>query len=189
MREYARSERKCYIHGSENEVTSISVSEVLFKGNDNEIFMLFNPSKTDYDTLKPDENQWKVGILNLEPSKSDCDKPFPAQNYKDLNSFGNQVYEIDSEAVKNIESSSKTAIYNVKANPTVFKKGQNYVLVVSDTKNLILTALDTSNELGKSKELDTNKPSAREKKSNSSGKLMLSRRLYCPLMTPLGKFV
>ena len=123
VRECARSERKCYIHGSENEVTSISVSEVLFKGNDNEIFMLFNPSKTDYDTLKPDENQWKVGILNLEPSKSDCDKPFPAQNYKDLNSFGNQVYEIDSEAVKNIESSSKTALYNVKANPTVFKKG------------------------------------------------------------------
>ena len=44
--------------------------------------MIFNPSHTGENTLKPvDLTGWKLGILNLEPEDSN-DLPFPAQHYE-----------------------------------------------------------------------------------------------------------
>ena len=88
--------------------------------------MIFNPSKTSYDTLRPDESEWKIGILNLKPKANVCDNPFPAQNYKALNAFKNQIHKIDYETVKKICCSENNANYKVKANPTIFKKGNKY---------------------------------------------------------------
>ena len=51
-------------------------------GDQDELFMIFNPSHTGENTLKPvDLTGWKLGILNLEPEDSN-DLPFPAQHYE-----------------------------------------------------------------------------------------------------------
>lgn len=70
VREYARSERNVYIHGNESEKTKISVTEVLFKGGKDDLFMIFNTSKIDENELEPsDKNCWKLGILDLDPKE------------------------------------------------------------------------------------------------------------------------
>ena len=53
VREYARSERNVYIHGNESEKTKISVTEILFKGGQDDLFMIFNTSKVDEKDLEP----------------------------------------------------------------------------------------------------------------------------------------
>ena len=58
VRELGRSERPCYIHGKDAERTTISVCQVLFKGEEDDLFLLFNPGKIDEKTLEPDKNTW-----------------------------------------------------------------------------------------------------------------------------------
>ena len=64
VREYARSERRNFIENSE--VTSLSICQILFKGED-DLFLIFNPSETDKTSLLPKEkDSWRLGILNLD---------------------------------------------------------------------------------------------------------------------------
>ena len=88
--------------------------------------MIYNPSKTNYGTLRPDESKWKIGILDLKPKDKASETPFPAHNYQALNAFKNQIYKIDYDTVKKIECSKKNADYTVKPNPTIFQKGIKY---------------------------------------------------------------
>ena len=46
VRELGRSDRKTYLN-SQAERTTISICQVLFKGQDNDLFMFFNPSEID----------------------------------------------------------------------------------------------------------------------------------------------
>ena len=64
VRELGRSERKTYLN-SQSDKTTISICQVLFKGQDNELFMFFNPSQVD-ETLRPDKDEWQLGVLNIE---------------------------------------------------------------------------------------------------------------------------
>lgn len=79
VREYARSERNSYIHGDDLDVTTLSVYEVLFKGQGNELFMMFNPGEIVDKTLRPEPDKWRLGILNLSADRDWGDnRPFPA---------------------------------------------------------------------------------------------------------------
>ena len=81
VREYARSERNVYIHGVDSEMTKISISDVLFKGANGELFMIFNTSNIDHNSLEPEnQNAWKLGVLDVEP-KSETSLPLPAHHY------------------------------------------------------------------------------------------------------------
>ena len=79
VREYARSERKIY--NDTGESTSLSICQILFKGANNDLFLIFNPTDVDDKTLSPsDEFAWRLGILNLNPAVKFG--PFAEHDYK-----------------------------------------------------------------------------------------------------------
>ena len=81
VREYARSERNIYNDSGGN--TSLSICQILFKGANDDLFLIFNPTKVDYESLSPeDESAWRLGILNLEPTTKTG--PFADHDYKSM---------------------------------------------------------------------------------------------------------
>jgi hypothetical protein len=92
---------------------------VLFKGQDDELFMIFNPSKVNKYTLKPeDKSQWKLGILQLEPP-SDENFAMPLHHYEEQEAF-DKVYQLDDKIVLKILD--QTPGGRVKGNPTIFRR-------------------------------------------------------------------
>ena len=73
VREYARSKYGSYILEGD-EKTTVSVCQVLFKGHQNELFMIFNDGSIDPVTFEPaNKLKWKLGILNLKSSHERVD--------------------------------------------------------------------------------------------------------------------
>ena len=71
--------------------------------------MIFNQSEVDKQslektTLRPSDNQeWKLGILNLRPKiKDKGSEPFPAQHFKDQNAF-DRIFSLHHTTVEKIE--------------------------------------------------------------------------------------
>ena len=71
--------------------------------------MMFNPSSVQDKTLKPKPDEWRLGILNLDSDRDWGDnRPFPAQHYKDKNTFSHE-FQVDYESViKKIVCDRKT---------------------------------------------------------------------------------
>ena len=100
VREYNKSERLTYIHGPDNEKTTQGISDILFKGQNNDLFMIFNTSEVSVESYKPDDGTWKLGVLNLNPEDKRS-LPFPSHHYDAQDAF-DSVKGINKEAVGHI---------------------------------------------------------------------------------------
>ena len=84
--------------------------------------MIFNPSKVNDGTLKPeDKSQWKLGILQLEPS-DEQNFPMPRHHYEEREEQDafEEVYQLDDKIVSKILD--QTPGGRVKGNPTIFRR-------------------------------------------------------------------
>lgn len=122
VREYARSERNIYIHSENSDLTKISIADVLFKGANDELFMIFNTSQIEHESVHPslkpkNGDEWKLGLLNLEP-RDVTSQPFPAHHYDAQQSFIGKIHAINEEVVDKIQVN--IPVYTVGANPTIF---------------------------------------------------------------------
>lgn len=111
---------------------------MLFKGQDDELFMIFNPSKVNDSTLKPeDKSQWKLGVLELDPP-SDENFAMPHHHYEERDAF-DEIYQLDDKIVSKILD--QTPGGRVKGNPTIFKR-KTTVLVVPLKNQLQMLELE-----------------------------------------------
>ena len=101
VREYNKSERLTYIHGPDTEKTTQGISDILFKGQNNDLFMIFNTSEVSVVNLKPDDKAWKLGVLNLNPEDKQS-LPFPGHHYEAQNAF-ESLKDISKDAVGHIQ--------------------------------------------------------------------------------------
>ena len=114
-REFAKSERESHI----SEAFSLTLTQILFEGADNELFMIFNPSdvvKKDY--TPADKNGLRLGILNLNVTQRNS--PFTKRSYKNTKAFRSEFLVPEKEDVfkKAIESKGTQS----KPNPMIFRR-------------------------------------------------------------------
>ena len=142
VREYARSERKVHIHT--DSPTSLSVCNVLFKGHQNNLFMIFNPSQIkDNKKLVPeDHNSWRLGIIDLD-NIQEISKPFPSHDFTKTKAFS-AIYDLDDlgDSIISKWIECKKPIYSVKSNPTLFvRNNRDTILVFPTNKALVMYTL------------------------------------------------
>ena len=123
VREYARSERFNFIEN--NEQTSVSICQILFKGGKDDLFLIFNTSKYGKNLQQLEEPfAWRLGILNLE--KQVYSEAFTEHDYISAKAF-EHIFPLD-ELKTGKESDVKKFIQNAafdykqKVNPTFFKR-------------------------------------------------------------------
>ena len=82
----------------------MSICQILFKGANDDLFLIFNPTSVNDDTLSPkDESAWRLGILNLKPTAKTG--PFADHDYKSISAFTNEfpLKTLGKEVGKEIE--------------------------------------------------------------------------------------
>lgn len=103
VREYARSERNIY--NDSGGIASLSICQILFKGANDDLFLIFNPTKVEDESLSPKEEfAWRLGILNLEPTAKTG--PFADHDYKSMSAFIDEfpLKTLGKEVAKEIEN-------------------------------------------------------------------------------------